>query len=57
MAIAAGESSAMIPDESIPVGEDHLTREWKKRVRHMTAVNQQHRFSLTVRLVFQSVSL
>jgi hypothetical protein len=57
MVVAAGESSAVIPDESIPVGEDILTSEREKRVRHMTSVNQQHGFSLTERLVFQSLML
>jgi hypothetical protein len=57
MGVAAGKPSAVISDESIPVREDRLTSEREQRVRHMTSVNQQYRFSLTASLVFESVSL
>jgi len=57
MGVAAGKPSAVISDESIPVREDRLTSEREKRVRHMTSVNQQYRFPLTVSLVFESLSL
>jgi hypothetical protein len=57
MGVAAGKPPAVIPDESVPVREDRLTSEREKRVRHMTSVNEQYGFSLTMKLVFQPLNL